>query len=155
MSLARLGNPQDASKALAAGYAKSPLDKRFPTELAGLAFERKDFSAAKTYLFSALRLDPRDAYANDFLGSLYFLEHNLEAALRYWNRIGKPRVEQIRMEPDIAGNPLLIHRAFAMTPAAILELDQLRTTNATLGLLGLRGGYGFELEPRQEDQRFD
>jgi tetratricopeptide (TPR) repeat protein len=155
MSLARLGNPRDASKALEAGYTKSPLDKRFPTELAGLAFERKDLSAAKTYLVSALRLDPRDAYANDFLGSLYFLEHNLEAALRYWNRIGKPRVEQIRMEPDIPGNPLLIHRALAMTPAALLELDQLRTTKATLDLLGLGAGYGFELEPRQEDQRFD
>ncbi len=154
MSLARLGKTGDARKALESGYGKSRLDNRFPTELAGLAFERKDFAAAKTYLARALRLDPQDSYASDFLGSIYFLEHNLEAALRYWNRIDKPHIEEIRVEPPLV-NAANVDPAFAMSSASTLELSELHTTRAVLDLLGTLQAYRFELQPRQENEKFD
>ena len=41
--------------------------------------QEKTFSCAAAWLRRGLRLDPTDAYANDFLGTIYFLEGNLEA----------------------------------------------------------------------------
>src|SRR5215472_2316828 len=49
----------------------------------------------------ALRLDRTDIYANNFLATIYFLEGNLEAALKYWNRAGKPRIEEVRTSPNL------------------------------------------------------
>jgi len=155
MSLAHLARPDEARQALEAGRRKNPRDKRFPIELAGLAFKRKDYSAAKALLSPALALDPRDRYANDFLASIYFLEENLEAALVYWNRIGKPRVEDIRMEPKPAVDPLLLDRAFDVAPASVLELHGLRATQAPLDLLGIFPRYQFALQPLDENEKFD
>ena len=51
--------------------------------------EANGFEPGKT-LRRALRLAPRDDYTNNFLATIYFLEGNLDAALKYWNRSGKP-----------------------------------------------------------------
>lgn len=155
MSLARLSRLEEARQALEAGLRKDPHDKRFATELAGLAFERKDFSAAKSFLGRALALDPGDRYANDFLASIYFLEQNLDAALIYWNRIDKPHVEEIRMDPKPAVDPVLLDRAFAAAPASVLKLRDLRATEASLDLTGIFPRYQLALVPRDENENFD
>jgi len=155
MSLARLNRLNEAKDALEAGRKKNPRDKRFPMELAGLAFRRKDLSSTKSYLGHALRLAPEDRYAIDFLGSVYFLERNLEAALIYWNRIDKPRVEQIRMEPQPRVDAQLLDRAFAVAPASTLVLRDLRVTRASLELLGIFPRYRLTLEPLAETEKYD
>jgi len=137
MALARLERLDEARAALEAGWRKDPRDKRFPVELAGLAYKRHDFSSAARYLHRALRLDPADRYANDFLATIYFLRHNLDAALPYWNRAGKPRIEQIRQEPEPRVRPGLLDQAFAVAPASVLTLGELRATEASLDLLGI------------------
>jgi tetratricopeptide (TPR) repeat protein len=121
MALARLGRLVEARSAFEAGRRKNPADKRFLIELAGLAYKRQDFPAAIRDLRQALRLDPDDRYANDFLGTLYFLRQNLDAALQYWNRIGKPRVDAVRAEPEPRIRPALLDRAFAFAPQACLS----------------------------------
>src|SRR5262249_43314732 len=88
-ALARLGRWQEAQKAFTEGARLQPEDKRFPQELAGVAFQQKHYSQATRHLRHALKLDPSDAYSNDFLGTVFFLQKNLEAALKYWNRVGK------------------------------------------------------------------
>ena len=60
-----------------------PGDTRFPLELAGVAFQQKLYPAVARHLLQALQLDPTDSYGNDFLGTVYFLQGNLEAALKY------------------------------------------------------------------------
>ncbi|HZE80311.1 MAG TPA: tetratricopeptide repeat protein, partial [Candidatus Polarisedimenticolia bacterium] len=84
VALAHLQRWEEASRALSAGQRLAPNDKRFPIELAGVAFKQKNYGEAKRDLHRALRLDPKDAYANEFLATIYFLEGNLEAALKYW-----------------------------------------------------------------------
>ena len=155
MSLARLGKPREAQQALEAGQRKSPLDKRFPVELAGLAFERRDYSSARSLLRRALRLDPQDRYATDFLASVYFLEHNLEAALVYWNRVGRPQIQEILMEPKPALDAVLFDRAISVAPASILALRDLWASEASLDLLGIFPRYQFALEPHGENEQFD
>ena len=154
MALARLERWQEAKEAFESGRRKEPSDKRFPLELAGVAFKQKHYSEAKTDLERALHLDPRDRYAVDFLATIYFLEGNLEAALVYWNRIDKPAIDEVKTDPQLRVDPVLLDRAFAFSPASVLRLDDLRTTQARIERLGIFPRYRFELSAK-EDEKFD
>src|SRR5487761_1162013 len=86
LALAQLQRFREAEQAFRAGLKRSPRDARFFEELAGIAYRQKQFARAKTNLRRALVLAPKDDYANNFIASIYFLEGNLDAALKYWNR---------------------------------------------------------------------
>ncbi len=147
LALSKLNRWSDARAALAAGERKSPNDERFPVELAGVAYEQGDFRVAERELGRALRLKPHDAYALNFLATVYFLRGNLEAALQYWNRAGKPRVHQIKAVPEPKLDPEFFSRAFAFSPLSILQLRELETTQARLNNLGVFSLYRWELSP--------
>ena len=156
VALAHLERWDEARAALLAGSRLSPRDKRFPIELAGVAFKQKNHTQARADLRRALRLDPKDAYANEFMATLYFLQGNLEAALKYWNRLEKPkpRVEQVRMEPVPRVRPILLDHAFAFAPASTLKLEELRASEARVQALEIFPSYRFDLVA-QSDARFD
>ncbi len=154
MALARLQRWEEAARAFRNGARQAPGDKRFPLELAGVAFRQKQNRRAAVELRKALRLDPRDPYANDFLGTIYFLDDNLPAALKYWNRIEKPVVTNVASEPQPRIAPALLDRAFVFSPASLLKADELQVTRERLDLLGIFPTYRFELLPR-EDGDFD
>ncbi len=153
-ALARLERWPEAESAFAAGWKLSPNDPRFPIELAGAAFKQKHYPQAAHGLREALRLDPRDAYANDFLGTVYFLEGNLEAALKYWNRAGKPMIAEIREDPNPQVSSVLLDRAFAFSPASILQLNEYLDTNARIRGLDIFPAYHFNLSAK-DDGKFD
>src|SRR5258708_2142832 len=121
-ALARLDRWQEAEDVFRAGGRLAPKDPRFPIELAGVAFKLKRYPEAAHCLRRALRLAPRDSYANDFLGTVYFLQGNLEAALKYWNRVGKPLIVEVRTDPVPQVAPTLRDRAFAFSPPTTLRL---------------------------------
>lgn len=131
-ALAQLGRFDDAYRALLTGYRLAPRDKRFPTELAGVAFKQKHNKSAAAWLRRALRIDPTENYANDFLGTVYFLGGNLEAALKYWNKIDKPFVENVQPDHPLRIRPALLDRALAFSPASELRLADFRTSVARL-----------------------
>lgn len=154
MALARLGRLSEARHSLTDGRRKSPRDKRFPLELAGVAFKQQDFRGAKRQLEAALHLDPCDRYALDFLATVYLLDGNLDAALKYWNRIGKPRIENVRNEPQPRVDPLLLDHAFAFAPASVLRRDDLTASRARVENLEIFPRASFELTPR-DDESYD
>src|SRR5262249_12536687 len=80
MALAHLERWNEAESSLVAGKLKAPADKRFPVELAGIAFQQRDLEKAQKLLLLALRIDPTDRYSSDFLATVYFLRGNAEAA---------------------------------------------------------------------------
>jgi len=147
MAFARLQRWDEAKASLTSGEKRYPRDKRFPLELAGIAFRQKRFQAAERHLQRALRLDPRDRYAINFLATLYFLEGNQEAALKYWNRIGKPRINEIKTDPQLRIDPALLDRAFTCSPASVLTLEQYRATLQRLRQLGIFPTYRLDLVP--------
>ena len=151
MALARLGLWHRASQALTAGYRLQPRDVRFPVELAGVAFRQKRYPQAAKWLRRALKLHPGDPYANDFLGSIYFLQGNTEAALKYWNRVGKPRIASISLQPEPQVNAALLDTAFAFSQASVLSLPDLWTTQARVRGLDVFPRYAFDLNPRPDD----
>jgi tetratricopeptide (TPR) repeat protein len=154
LALARLQHWDEASGVFLSGRRRWPRDKRFPVELAGIAFKQKNYSHAAAWLHEALRLDPQDAYANEFLATIYFLQGNLEAALKYWNRIEKPRIDEVRTNPTPRTNPVLLDRAFAVSPASVLQLDDLLTSEVRLNALGVFPSYRLDL-PAHGDNGFD
>src|ERR1700733_2532830 len=60
LALAHEQRWQEAAKALSAGQQIAPHDKRFPIELAGVAFKQKKYAEAKRDLHRALSLDAKD-----------------------------------------------------------------------------------------------
>ncbi len=154
MALARLQRWEEAARAFASGARQAPGDKRFPIELAGVAFQQKQYGRAARELRRALRLDPRDRYATDFLATIYFLDDNLPAALKYWNRIEKPVLANVGSEPQPRMDPALLDRALAFSPASMLKAEELQVTRERLDRLGVFPSYRFELLPR-EDGDFD
>ena len=154
MALAHLGRLAEARAALLVGERICPGQKRFAIELGGVAFEQKKYAEAAHWLRRGVRIDPGDAYANNFLGTVYFLAGNLDAAVKYWNRVEKPAIAGIDFDPHLRVRRLLLDRAFAFSPALVLREPQLTTTRTRLDGLGIFSGYNLHLDARP-DGRFD
>jgi len=117
MDLARAGQWEQARAAFTRAQIAAPFDKRFALELAGVEYRLGDHAAAKRQLHRALGLDPSDPYGNEFLATLYYLDGNYEAALVYWNRIGKPRLSAVEVDPAPPVPAVLLDRALLLAPA--------------------------------------
>jgi tetratricopeptide (TPR) repeat protein len=154
LALAHLERWDESQKAFQAALARNPRDARLVTELAGLAYRQKQFKEAKSYLRRALNLEPEDDYANNFLASIYLLEGNLEAALKYWNRIGKPRLSDLSFQPEPKVNPILLDRAFQFSRGSVWRSSDFLTTSARLNSLGAFQAQHFDLQ-ENADETFD
>jgi tetratricopeptide (TPR) repeat protein len=154
VALAQLGRLDDAQGSLLQGRALSPRDARFPVELGGIAFKKNNYPEAARWLRIGLRLSPADAYANNFLATVYFLQGNLEAALKYWNRIDKPRIEDVTLPPTLRVDPVLLDRAFTFSPAATLTLRDFLATERRVEGLGIFPMHRIRLQARS-DGNFD
>jgi hypothetical protein len=154
IALAHLEKWNDARSAFLRGSAVAPADKRFPEELAGVAFKQKRNSEARRYLHRALRIDPNDSYADDFLATIFFLDGNLEAAVLHWNRIKKPEIAALRTEPRLHIRPALLDHAITFAPLTALQLEDLRTTYQRVEHLEIFPAYRFSLVANT-DGKFD
>jgi tetratricopeptide (TPR) repeat protein len=147
LAQARLEKWDDARLAFDAGFRKSPGDSRFLVELAGIAYKQNDFRTAKIHLHGALRLNPGDSYSREFLATIYFIEGNLEAALKYWNPESKPRLRSVAILPPLKLKESLRDRAVAFNAPQVLSSEALLTTQARLGNLGIFSSQRMELSP--------
>jgi len=147
LALARQEKWSEARMAFEAGLRKAPGNSRFLVELAGIAYKQKDFRIAKDRLHAALRLNPQDAYAREFLATMYFLEDNLEAALKYWNPEDNPRLRSVAFVPSLKLRESLRNRALAFNAPQVLTGDALLTTDSRLQNLGIFSGRRIELTP--------
>lgn len=154
IGLAHLGDWQAAQTALLAGERQCPKQKRFPIELAGVAFQQKKYPAAAEWLRKALKLDPSDDYANNFAGTVYYLMGNLPASLKYWNRVHKPSIAALQFDPNLRVQRLVLDRAFVFSPSAVLELPEYEATVERLASLGIFAPYNIALRARP-DGTFD
>jgi hypothetical protein len=145
LALARQEKWSEAKQSFESGFRKAPGDSRFLVELAGIAYKQKDFRIAKDRLHAALRLNPREAYVREFLATMYFLEGNLEAALKYWNPEDKPRLRTVAFVPSLKLKESLRNRALAFNAPQVLTGDALLTTDSRLQNLGIFSGRRIEL----------
>jgi hypothetical protein len=154
VALAQLGRLDEARTALLRGQRFRPQEERFAIELSGVAFKQKRYSEAGRWLRRGMQLNPGDTYVADFLATVYFLEGNLDAALKYWNRIDKPQIESVRVEPALRVDRVLLDGAFAFAPGESLLSSDLLATLARVRGLEIFSTFNFRLNARQ-DGRFD
>lgn len=147
MALSRLERWKEARDAFSACVRKSPRDARFLTERAGAEYELNNFAAAKCDLRQSLRLDSGDAYVRQFLGTIYLLEGNVEAALKYWNTLDKPRLSEVEIAPIPKIQKQLLDRAVTFSPPGVLALESFLKTNALLENLQVFTRWRMELSP--------
>src|SRR5207248_4310822 len=150
MALSRLERWKEAREAFSRGARKGPEDARFLTERAGAEYKLNDFSGAKTDLLRALRLDPGDDYVPQFLGTVYLLEGNLEAAVKHGNVLGKPRLASAEMSPSPKAITNLLERAIAFSPRGTLGRESFLKTNAQLENLQVFPRWRLELTPNAD-----
>ncbi len=147
LAQAKLEHWDKARHAFAAGHQKAQGDSRFLVELAGIDYKLHDFAAAKRRLRAALRLNPGDNYTREFLGTLYFLDGNLEAALRYWSRLEKPRLRTVSVTPPPRLDEELLRRALGFNPPQVLSEDMWLGAEARLDNLEIFPHRRLELIP--------
>src|SRR5713226_1511262 len=147
LALAHLEKWNEAKLSFEAGSRKAPKDPRFLVELAGISYKRKDFRTAKVRLADALSLNPQDAYSREFLATIYFLDGNLEAALKYWNLEDKPRLRSVAFAPSLRLKESLRNRALAFNAPQVLTGDALLATQSRLDNLGVFSNRRIELTP--------
>jgi len=152
MALSRLERWREAKQAFSSGERKARSDARFVTERAGTEYKLAEYAAAKQDLRRALRLEPGDAYAAEFLGTIYLLEGNLEAALKYWNRVGKPKLAAVEAVPKAKTRREILERAVTFAPPAVLKRDELLRTDALLENLGVFARWRTDVTPAAEAQ---
>lgn len=151
LSLAKLQHWDGARSAFQAGHRKAPADPRFLIELAGLSYKQKEFRDAKRDLRKALRINPRDSYTLNFLGAIYFLEGNLEAALKYWNRSDKPRLRSVEIQPEPRLEKTTLEGAVGFNAPQVLTRDALLGAEARLAALGIYPQERIELTPANNE----
>src|SRR6266849_1539172 len=134
LALARQEKWSEAKQSFESGFRKAPGDPRFLVELAGIAYKQKDFRAAKDRLHAALRLNPQDAYAREFLATIYFLE-------------GKPRLRSVAFVPLLKLKEPLRSRVLTFNAPQVLTRDALLTTESRLENLGVFSNRRIELAP--------
>ena len=154
IALSRLERWNDAETAFRSGLRLSTREPRFMVELAGVAFKQANYAEAEGWLRRALHVSAQDSYSLDFLGTVFYLQGNIDAALKYWNRIGKPGIASVEAQPKPKLSPILFDRAFAFSPASTLKLSDLRTTKARLEQLNVFSSFRLSLEA-QPDNTFN
>lgn len=147
MALSRLQRWKEARDAFSEGARKAPRDARFLTERAGAEYKLNDFKAAKRDLRKAMRLEANDPYLPEFLGTIYLLEGNVEAALKYWNRLNQPRLAAVEAVPPPKTEKVLFDRAVLFSAPGTLELDSFLKSDAALENLGVFPAWRMDLTP--------
>ncbi|RPJ53940.1 MAG: hypothetical protein EHM23_29965 [Acidobacteria bacterium] len=155
LALAHLGQLPEAEVELKQAAAQAgKRSGEILIELAGVQFKQRRYGEASKNLHRAISVGDTDPYVFNFLASLYYLEGNLEAAVKYWNLVGKPGIQGLKVEPEGILDPVLMDRALAMSPSSELKLRSLRLTDRRLELLGIFARRRYDLAARQ-DGRFD
>jgi hypothetical protein len=130
----------------------SPISKDL--EKASSAFRREDYRDSKRYAKSAEKADPLNGTTNQLLATLYLLDDNVEAALKYWNRTGQPAIRNVEVDPPVKLDPVILDRAFAFSSGSTLTRDDLLLTQRRLDATGSFSNYTFDLSPA-DDNRMD
>jgi predicted double-glycine peptidase len=121
---------------------------------ASTAFRVGDYITAGRMARLALRHDPMDPSANELLATVYFLQDNVEAALKYWNRVDAPQIRDIVVEPSRQWDTTRIERTLPLSRASVLRLSDYTLAQKRLEATGDFSRFTFELKPT-EGQDFD
>ena len=136
-----------ADRILGAVRARCPRSAGPLRELAGVRFAQQRWHDAASLARQALAIDPHDAYASDVLGSSLFMLDDPVAALRAWNRIGKPILDRVRISGLRHARYEAIDEAIGLTSGVLLTADDFEQARRRLDELPDRATARLDVRP--------
>jgi len=144
----RNGSHVEAEDALHRAIAAAPSRPEARVELAGLRFLEKRYEDAAAGFASALVYQP-DPYAREMLAASLHLAGRTEDALKEWNRLGQPRLDQVAIKGLIHTRDDVVRRELKLAPEGVLDLGAYRETRLRLEELGIFNRIELRPVPRQ------
>ena len=132
----REGKLDEARDALERAVQLAPERPEALVERGGLRFLAKEYDAAITDFERALDRRP-DAYTREMLATSLFLKGRVAAALRQWNRLGQPVVQDIRVVGTERVKPGWVTREVRPSSGQMLRPKHLEGTRLRLDESGL------------------
>jgi predicted double-glycine peptidase len=144
----RSGHYAEAEEALERAVALAPARHEAQVELAGLRFLEMKYEDAAAGFASALIYRP-DSYAREMLAASLHLAGHTEDALREWNRLGQPRLDQVAIKGLVHTRDPVVRRELTLSPEGVLDLGAYRQTRLRLEELGIFGRIELRPLPKQ------
>ena len=132
----RGGNYDEAEQTLQRAIGLAPSRPEARVELAGLRFLEKKYEDAAAGFAAALIYQP-DPYAREMLAASLHLAGHTEDALKEWNRLGQPRLDQVEIKGLVHTHDRVARRELALSPESVLDLGAYRETRLRLEQLGI------------------
>lgn len=144
-----------AAQLLESGARSFPRDPRFQTELAGVAYLANRLAEARRRLHRARQLGSADPYVAEFLGTLYLLEGNVEAALTLWEPIDRPLLSRDQLGTGLEDvlSPTLASSAAAFSADTPMTQAGFLLSSRIVSLLGVCAAHTLVLEA-EENTRY-
>jgi hypothetical protein len=120
-------------------------------EAASVAFRAGEYTKAKQ--LAARSAD--SSIRNELLATVFFLEENLEAALKYWNRNETPYLREVRLDYRSRWNPVLLDHMMGIARGTVLNTSDFRFAQRQLHASGAFSSYRFDLNPAGDDFDFN
>jgi hypothetical protein len=127
----RAGRVEEARQSLERAVFLEPRRPEALVERGGLRFLAKEYDAAITDFERALALRSDD-YTREMLATSLFLDGRKEAALREWNRLGEPVVQDVRVLGTQGVAPADVRREVTVETGEMLEPKHLEGTRLRL-----------------------
>src|SRR5438093_3734819 len=146
---------QKAEDTLKEGSQRYPQDPRFHNQLADFYLVNNDREAAKSELRRTLVIDPTNNYASDLLATINMSEGAVQAALRSWNKSGRPVINDILHNYYLTFGLWVVRDAVAFHPAGVLRYDEWKTTESRLLETENFANVGLEVEPTRVPDQYN
>jgi tetratricopeptide (TPR) repeat protein len=146
---------QKAEDVLNEGSRRFPEEARFHDELAGVFLATREPENAKAELRRALEVDPDDSYASDLLASIDISEGEVQTALRFWNKNGRPVIDRILHNYYQNFGSWVVRDAVTFKPGDVLHYGDWKTTEARLFQTNIFANVGLEVEPTVVPDRYN
>ncbi len=144
----RGGHYDEAEESLQRAIEMAPSRPEARVELAGVRFLQKKYEDAAAGFASALIYQP-DTYAREMLAASLHLAGHTEDALKEWNRLGQPHLDQIQVKGLVHTRDDVVSRELALTPDGVLDLGRYRETRLRLEELGIFNRIALRPLPRE------
>ena len=151
----RMKEYQKAEDTFTEGSKRYPDDSRFHNELANLFLENNNLESARSALRRALVVDPHNNYASDQLATLDMSTGDVQAALRAWNKSGRPVINEILNNYYPSFSSWVVRSGIAFDPGRTLRYSEWKTTESRLFETDNFTNVGLELEPIGVNDRYN
>ena len=119
-------------------------------ELAGVRFAEHRWREAASLAEAAVARDPHNTYAWDVLASSRFVQNDVAGALDAWNRIGKPRVDDVRIEGLAHTRYALVAGSMELQAGTLLTTEKFRRAERRIDELPDQSGARVAYRPQSD-----